>query len=104
MADDDFNPWVQGDTLMPLIVQFDTRNGELPITGNALSLVMTNGATRHVGTGTWNITDGAAGHATYTFSDADVATPGTWSLQASRTVAGKVQHTDTRLMQIVAPL
>ena len=103
---DDYSPLYQGDTLKPLIAQFNYRDGTpIPLNGATLALVMESAATRRTGTGTWAVVgDGSAGQATYAFSAADVATVGDWLLQASITISSATEHTDTKLLQIVAPI
>jgi len=106
MAADDYSPRYVGDTLKPLVAQFNYKDGTpIPLASATLALVMESGATRRTGTGTWAITgDGSAGQATYAFSDTDVGTVGDWLLQAAITIAGKTEHTDTKLLQIIATL
>ncbi|SRR5579885_419040 len=103
---DDYSPLYLGDTLVPLSVQFSTKDGTaINLTGAALALVMESSAgVRQVGTGTWTIDNAAAGQAHYTWSSADVAQSGTWTIQVAITINGQTEHCDPKTLVIVPPL
>ena len=103
---DDYSPLYVGDTLVPLSVQFSNRDGTaINLTGATLALVMESSTgTRQVGAGTWTIDNAAAGQAHYTWSSADVAVPGTWTIQVAITVGGQTEHCDPKLLTILPPL
>lgn len=103
---EDFAPKYVGDTLDPLVGQFQYKDGTpIPLAGATFTLVMvSNTGTRQVGTGTWTIDNASAGQAHYSWSAADVATAGTWTIQVSYTIGGQTEHCDPKILPILPVL
>lgn len=102
---DDYSPLYQTDTLVPLSCQFNTTSGTaVNLTNATITLVLSSANQRKTGTGTWTISNASAGQAYYDWSAADVATPGTWTLQIEIAVGGQSQHFDPKPLVIVPPI
>ena len=94
---------------LPLVFQLDTRR-PLDITGAVLQLVFDPIAgsppanVRYTGTGSFAVTNGPLGLATYTLATADTATPGYWLVYAVATgPAGRRTSSPIELQIVPAP-
>ena len=104
---DDFSPITQGDRGAKFNPIFEGLvNGVLAptdLTGATLTMTMQEVSTDVVQTctGVWTIDAyPTTGKAYYAYSAADVATPGTWELSITITIAGLPAHADKKVLRI----
>jgi hypothetical protein len=99
-----YSPLYVGETHKPLTVTWSDDSGNaLNLTGATLSVrFVPNSGSAFAGTGTFSVTNAAAGQFTYTFSTSDVATAATYILQfKANYAAGNDQFSDPITIQIL---
>jgi len=106
--EDDFSPITQGDTASVFNPTFVHADGSaFNLTGATLSTIMREISTEQVivWTGVWTLDpDPTTGKASYAYSSADVAVPGTWEVSTMITKGGKPVHADRKTLVIEALL
>lgn len=83
------SPWPLGQ-LAPLLATFATDSSILDVTTATFALFLRERSSGIVttGAGSWVVTDGSNGVATYSWAAQDVATAGTFDIRAVATIAG----------------
>lgn len=106
MVQDDYSPIMQNDIGAPFNPVFISKTTGNPVnlTGATITMRMQNSDTGIAQncTGTWTLgNDPTTGQASFAFSSADVATPGTWNLSIEITINGKPIHADVKVLNIL---
>ncbi len=106
---DDYSPRYVGDTARDLLHTFMDYQGEVFVLTDVNPLNMTfrmkpKGGVAFAGKGSWSIIDAAQGQAAYAWHADDVATAGTFFIQAGVPFLGKMQHFEIMEIEIEEPL